>query len=167
MLKEYLLDILAAAVPGLALELSENLHREFNYDVVASPSEKIMQVLNPFEKQDDALKKNWFEQSPKKSILFIAPPDERIGRWLAKAVYESRKGATVIGILPLRADKEWFHKYILGVAAEVRFVKLFKSSVLGIPIPCDPIAVVVFKHFKGTTRFTSARYNGEVTEHLN
>ncbi len=159
--------MLSFVIPRLSSELSTNLQKEFKFDVVASPGERLSSLSTPFQKEDDALKKNWFDNSEKKSILFIPPADERMGRWLAKAVYESRKGATVIGILPLRADREWFHKYIQNVAAEVRFIKASNGSWPDITFLGAPLAVVVFKEFKGTTRFTTAGFNGEVTEHLN
>jgi len=167
MLKERLFELLTTLVPRIATELACNLHREFNFDVVASGGLKFSHLLNVSHSEDKALKLNWFDNSAKKSILFIAPLDEPVDRWLAKAIYESRKGATVVGILPVSADKEYFHKYIQNIAAEVRFIRVLKSDILRRAVSKDPIAVVVFKEFKGSTKFTSARFNGEVTEHLN
>ncbi len=161
MLKQKSLPALHA-LSGISPELCVQLLNEFNFDVVASGAEKSPHTSNP-----TALKLNWFDHSRKKAILFIPPPDEPIGQWLAKAIYESRKGATVIGLLPVRADKEYFHKYIQNIASEVRYIKDLPTPQRKNSRCSKPIAIVVFKEFKGTTRFTLAQSSGEITQFLN
>lgn len=160
-----LLSLLAPCFQKTTLELSENLHREFGFDVVATG-------FNSSDKQhaaseEDTIRKDWSLHSTKKSVLFIPPDLKQIGRWLAKAVYESRKGTTVIGILPVEVNKGWFHKYIQNVAAEVRFINMPRFKVLGYPLFPETIAVVIYRPFKGTTSFTTANCKGEVNGHLN
>ena len=58
--------------------------------------------------------------------VFMNPPFSRklkkpIDPWLAKAV-DASKITTVYGLIPSRTDTKWFHRYIHGVAAEVRFI---------------------------------------------
>jgi hypothetical protein len=155
-----LLTLLSSHFQKMALELSENLHKEFGFDVVATG--------NPSSfNQEETLRKDWTGHSRKKSVLFIPDDLKQSGRWLAKAVYESRKGTTVIGILPVEIHKPWFHKYIQNVAAEVRFISIPRFRVLGYPLFPETIAVVIYRPHKGITSFTIADAKGEVTGHLN
>jgi site-specific DNA-methyltransferase (adenine-specific) len=43
--------------------------------------------------------------------------------WLRKAVLEHKKGKNVVVMCPARTNTIWFHKYILEVSCEVRFLK--------------------------------------------
>lgn len=56
--------------------------------------------------------------------MFCNPPYGReIGKWVQKAWYEHEKnGNTIVMLLPVRTDTQWFHKYIYG-KAEIRFVR--------------------------------------------
>lgn len=155
-----LLNVLTSHFQRMALELSENLHKEFGFDVLATGQPDTL-------KEEETIRKDWTGHSKEKSVLFIPSDLRQTGRWLAKAVYESRKGTTVIGILPVEIHKPWFHKYIQNVAAEVRFISIPRFRVLGYPLFPETIAVVVYRPFKGITSFTTANSRGEVTGHLN
>ena len=50
------------------------------------------------------------------------PYGREIGKWVKKAYEESRKGCTVVCLLPSRTDTRRFHDYIYG-KAEIRFIK--------------------------------------------
>jgi hypothetical protein len=158
-----LLKILTSCFQKMTHELSQNLHGEFDFDVVATGANA---PANPFS-EEQTFRKDWTAHSSKKSVLFIPADLKESGRWLAKAVYESRKGTTVIGILPVEIHKPWFHKYIQNVAAEVRFISMPRFTVLGYPLFPETIAVVIYRPFKGVTSFTTANTKGEVTGHLN
>ncbi len=43
--------------------------------------------------------------------------------WVKKAYTQSLEGALVVALLPARTDSKWFHDYVLGKAAEVRFLR--------------------------------------------
>ena len=147
---------------GIHTSLCAALHREFHFDVLARGADKTHRSTLP-----GALNLNWFDNSEKKAILFIPPSKEAIGKWLAKAIYESRKGATVIGLIPVCLEKDYFHKYIQNIASEVRFIKTPKTLRKKYPCTSKTMALVVFKSFKGTTKFTSANYNAEIISFLN
>ncbi len=54
---------------------------------------------------------------------FVNPPYGReIGLWVKKAYDESQLGRTVVMLMPVRTDTNYFHNYILG-KAEIRFIK--------------------------------------------
>lgn len=56
-------------------------------------------------------------------VTFCNPPYGReIGKWVRKAYEESKKGPTVVMLLPARTDTKWFHDYIYG-KAEIRFIR--------------------------------------------
>ena len=53
----------------------------------------------------------------------VNPPyGKAIGLWCKKAWEESRRGATVVGLLPVRTDSIWFHEFVWK-QAEIRFLK--------------------------------------------
>lgn len=161
MIKKFrLLRTLSNLFQTKTTELAENLHKEFDFDLVTTGS-KIRRGI------DTALQKDWVDHSKKKSILFIPTNKETIGKWLAKAVYEHRKGATVIGIIPVEMNKRWFHQYVQNVAAEVRYLKMPRFSFMGLSLLPENIAVVIYRLFKGFTSFTNADEQGKVTQHLN
>jgi len=72
------------------------------------------------------------------------PPYGRvIGDWMRKAYEESRKGATVVCLVPARTDTRWWHDY--AMKGEIRFIKgrlKFGNATVNAPFPN---AVVVFR----------------------
>ena len=42
---------------------------------------------------------------------------------MAKAFTAARAGATVITLVPVRADTAWWHEHVLLTGAEVRYVR--------------------------------------------
>lgn len=52
------------------------------------------------------------------------PPYGRpIAAWMAKAHAAARAGATVVTLVPVRADTAWWHEHVLATGAEVRYVR--------------------------------------------
>ena len=69
-------------------------------------------------------------------------------RWVKKAYEESRKGATVVMLLPARTDTRWFHEWVYERAAEIRFLRgrlRFGGAKNSAPFPS---MIVVFRHEK-------------------
>lgn len=92
-----------------------------------------------FNEQDDGLRQEW---APNR--CWMNPPYGReIGRWMRKAMEESRKGATVVCLVPARTDTAWWHDY--AMKGEVTFLRgrlKFGNATSGAPFPS---AVVVFR----------------------
>jgi site-specific DNA-methyltransferase (adenine-specific) len=60
--------------------------------------------------------------------VWLNPPYSRCREFIAKAADESRKGLTVVALVPARTDTRWFHEHVWkGLeprhGVEVRFVK--------------------------------------------
>lgn len=109
----------------------------FGHDVCAiSENTKCEQFYSP---EDDGLSQPW------SGVCWMNPPYGRtIGLWVAKAFAESRRGATVVCLLPARTDTQWFHDYVMR-ASEIRLVRgrlKFGAAENSAPFPS---AVVVFR----------------------
>jgi phage N-6-adenine-methyltransferase len=87
---------------GLFDELDAVFH--FDLDAAAAPSNAKCQRF--FTKEDDALQQRWH------GSVFLNPPYGRsIACFMRKALEESRKGATVVCLVPARTDTAWWHQY--------------------------------------------------------
>ncbi len=54
---------------------------------------------------------------------FVNPPyGRKINKWIEKGYKESKKGKTVVFLIPSRTDTRWWHDYIM-LADEIRFIK--------------------------------------------
>ena len=74
--------------------------------------------------------------------VFMNPPYSKPEPWCEKAVLESRKGKTVVGLLRGDTSTRWFHKWVLPFA-EVRFIKgRLRFGDLGNPAPFPSIVAI-------------------------
>lgn len=80
---------------------------------------------------------------------YVNPPYGReIGKWLKKAVEESRLGKTVVCLIPSRTDTAWWHDYVMQ-ADEIRFIRgrlRFSNARWNAPFPS---AIVIFNKERG------------------
>ena len=125
---------------------------EFYFDLDVCASDENAKCSKYFTEEDDALSKDW------KGVCWMNPPYGRqISKWIEKAYQESKKGATVVCLIPARTDTSYWHKFIFPYAKEIRFIKgrlKFGKSNNSAPFPS---ALVVFKNSKGQIIRT---YNG-------
>lgn len=91
-----------------------------------------------FDVHDDGLAQEW---APFR--CWMNPPYGReIGRWMAKALEESRRGALVVCLVPARTDTAWWHEYAMhGRVVFVRGRLRFGEAKNSAPFPS---AVVIF-----------------------
>ncbi|MGF9711647.1 phage N-6-adenine-methyltransferase [Paenibacillus naphthalenovorans] len=95
------------------------LDAEFNFTLDPCSNGENAKCAKYFTKSDDGLTQEWAPH-----VVFMNPPYGReIGTWMRKAYEESKRGATVVCLVPARTDTRWFHDYVYGVADEIRFVK--------------------------------------------
>jgi len=123
-------------------EIFEPLQKEFNLQLDVCASSSNYKLDNYFTKEDDALTKDWH----KYGNFWMNPPFGReLKKWVQKAYEESTKGVTGVSILPVRSNTNWWHELIIGVGAEVRFLKgrvKFNDCIKGAWLP---FAIVIWK----------------------
>lgn len=109
----------------------------FSLDVCADAANAKAPLF--FDKATDGLAQSWAPHT-----CWMNPPYGRvIGAWVRKAYEESRKGATVVCLLPARTDTRWWHDFVLpyGETTFVRGRLKFGGATNSAPFPS---AVVVF-----------------------
>jgi hypothetical protein len=102
-------------------------------------------VKNIFQPDFPNTQQDWHENS--NTACWMNPPYGRqIGKWIKKAYGESRKGATVVCLLPARTDTIWFHEYC--TKGKIRFLKVrvyFESEGKKVDSAPFPSMIVVFR----------------------
>ena len=92
-----------------------NKQYHFTLDVCATPENAKCQKY--FTKKDNGLIQSW-----DKNTCWMNPPYGRdMGKWVEKAFRESRKGATVVCLVPARTDVKWWHEW--AMRGEITFIK--------------------------------------------
>lgn len=114
-----------------------NSKYNFALDVCALPENaKCRRYFTP---ETDGLKQEWG------GYCWMNPPyGRRIAEWVKKAYEESRKGATVVCLLPSRTDTKWWHDYCMK--GEIKFLRgrlKFGNSKNSAPFPS---AIVIFRN---------------------
>lgn len=118
----------------------EALDREFRFSIDVAASPMNAKTARFFSKEDDALAQRW------DGVAWCNPPygSDELPRWLAKAWSESRRGATVVVLVPARTDAGWWHDFALR-ASEIRFVR-GRLRFSGAPSTASfPSVVLVFR----------------------
>lgn len=78
------------------------------------------------------------------NINFVNPPYSEVKDWVKKGFLESKKGKTVVFLIPSRTDTRWWHDYCMK-AKEIRFIKgrlIFEGAKFNAPFPS---AIVIFQ----------------------
>jgi phage N-6-adenine-methyltransferase len=125
----------------------------FDLDVCALPtSAKCKHFFTP---EDDGLAQPW------EGVCWMNPPyGNQIGDWMRKAYEESRRGATVVCLVPSRTDTNWWHEWAMK-ADEIRLVRgrlTFEGAETSAPFPS---AVVVLRPgTDGPPRLSGVRADG-------
>lgn len=87
----------------------DELHAEFDFNLDPCASSTNHKCARYFTKAEDGLAQDWGA-----SRVFCNPPYGRaISQWMAKADEASRRGATVVMLVPARTDTKWFHDIAL------------------------------------------------------
>lgn len=104
---------------GTPRHIFNALNKEFDFTMDVAASDNLHVVDRYFTKETNGLKQSWAGER-----CFMNPPYGRdISDWVEKACKETfLECPLVVGLLPVRADTRWFHRYILP-NAEIRFIK--------------------------------------------
>jgi site-specific DNA-methyltransferase (adenine-specific) len=85
--------------------LFERLDDYFHFTLDPCSSDANTKCRKHFTVAEDGLSRSW-----KGEAVFMNPPyGKEIGKWMAKAYRESKKGATVVCVVPARTDTAWWH----------------------------------------------------------
>jgi hypothetical protein len=133
------------------LEFFAKLNDEFNFTLDAaalSTSALVPNYLGPdhdYLWRRDALTVEWDNASSGGAVWLNPPYGRQISKFVAKADAESKKGITVVCLVPARTDTNWW--WDSCIHHEVRFIKgRIKFSGAG-PAPF-PSAVIVMRPVK-------------------
>ena len=118
----------------------ELLNDEFKFTLDVCADKNNTKCKRFITKEMNAFKKSWEGE-----ICWMNPPyGKEIGNWMKKAYEESRKGCTVVCLIPSRTDTKYWHDYAMK-AKEIRFVKgrlRFVGADSSAPFPS---CIVIFK----------------------
>jgi phage N-6-adenine-methyltransferase len=120
-------------------ELFDKLNTKWNFELDVCATPQNAKVDRFFDEQADGLQQDW---SP--FVCWMNPPYGReIKKWMAKALEESEKGATVVCLVPSRTDTAWWHDYAMkGEIDYIRGRLKFGGHKNSAPFPS---ALVVFR----------------------
>ena len=105
----------------------EKLHTEFNFTLDAAAlrsSAVVPSYLGPDHEygwRHDALTVDWVEASEGGAVWLNPPYGREIAKFMKKANEESKKGITVVCLVPARTDTNWWWDNV--IMHEVRFIK--------------------------------------------
>ena len=114
------------------------LDEEFGFTLDVAADKFNSKCEKFFTESDNSLVQDWSND-----VCWMNPPFGRqIKLFVEKAYKESRKGAIVVCLLPVRSNTGWWHDYCMK--GEIRFIRgrpKFEGYKYGLPWP---LAIVVF-----------------------
>lgn len=101
-------------------DLFNRLDRFWHFDLDPASTDANAMTPEHFTPEQDGLAQSWHGRR-----VWLNPPYGRgIESWMRKAYEETRDGETlVIALVPARTDTAWYHDWIQGKAAEVKFIR--------------------------------------------
>lgn len=125
-------------------KLFDEIDREFGFTLDAAASRDNALCDQFLSEDDDAMFCDWGNH-----VVWLNPPYGSTGaytlkRWVEKSLDASRRGATVVMLIPARTNTNWFHDCCLAFG-EVRFVRgrpKFGGAKHGLP---QPLCYVIFR----------------------
>lgn len=113
------------------------LHAEFGFTLDPCCTHENAKTKRHYTPDENGLMQEWG------GVVFMNPPYGDIKAWMAKALSESKKGATVVCLVPSRTSTAWWHDY--AMKGEIRFIRgriKFVGEKHNAPFPS---AIVVFR----------------------
>lgn len=117
------------------------LNQEFGFELDVCATSENAKCEAYYTKEQDGLAQPWYKAA---ATCWMNPPYGRqIKQWMGKAYAESRRGVTVVCLVPARTDTAWWHEY--AMRGEIRFIRgrlKFGGTKNSAPFPS---AVVIFR----------------------
>ncbi len=130
--------------------LFDALDAVYHFTLDPCCTEKTAKCRVYFTQEHNGLVRNWAPDT-----VFMNPPYGReIGHWVKKAFIESRKGATVVCLIPARTDTKWWYDYCTHAHTIYFFTGRVKFICEGKELPASapfPSCAVVFEGATVTT----------------
>ena len=133
-------EVFASSATGMwetPQDLFDRLSRVFHFDLDVCATAENAKCDRYFSEQDNGLNQPW------DGVCWMNPPyGKTISQWMRKAYEESRKGATVVCLVPARTDAAWWHDW--AMKGDIHFLRgrlKFGNSKYNAPFPS---AIVVF-----------------------
>ena len=105
----------------------DKVSKEFTFTLDAAALQSSALCTNwygpnhPEENRRDAFSQDWHQDAGEGAIWLNPPYGKTIKEWMKKADEESKKGATVVCLVPSRTDTAWFHDHCIH--HEVRYIR--------------------------------------------
>ncbi|WP_251616907.1 phage N-6-adenine-methyltransferase [Senimuribacter intestinalis] len=100
------------------------LNEEFAFALDAAATNKTAKCSIYYTPETDGLLQSW----DCGGTVFCNPPYGReLKNWVKKAYEESKKGITIVLLIPARTDTSYFHDYIYGKAEIQLIQRLFRQ----------------------------------------
>jgi phage N-6-adenine-methyltransferase len=99
--------------------LYDHFDREFHFTCDAAASATNHKHPNYFDKQRDGLAQEW------QGVIWLNPPYNDIERWLQKVWKSAQNGCTVVVLIPLWTNMDWFQT--IAIHAHIRLLSLRPS----------------------------------------
>ena len=97
----------------------DKLNTQFDFNLDPCATAENAKCKKFFTIEDNGLEQDW-----SKYRVFCNPPYGRgLKDWVRKAYEESKKGALVVMLLPARTDTSYWHDYVVGGGADVRYLR--------------------------------------------
>lgn len=121
--------------------LFNKLNDEFHFELDAAATPENAKCAKFFTEKENALIQDW---TPYKSIFCNPPYGKPVYDFIKKSWQASRKGSTVVLLVPSRTDVKWFHEFVIPYA-ETRFIKgRLKFGGCKDPAPF-PSVIIIFR----------------------
>lgn len=119
-------------------EIFERLDAEFHFELDVCALSENAKCKKYFTPDLDGLSREWT------GTCWMNPPYGRaIGEWMKKAWEESKRGATVVCLVPARTDTAWWHDF--AMKGEIRFLRKRVRFVNAQSCAPFPSAIVIFR----------------------
>ena len=124
-------------------EIFNPLNEEFHFTLDVAANFQNAKCSCFFTKLDNGLIQDWGQNT-----CWMNPPFGRqMKLWVKKAYESSLMGATVVCLLPVRSNTNWWHDYV--IKGNIRFIRgrvIFKGQEKGLWFP---LSIIIFDLCKG------------------
>jgi len=119
----------------------DSLAAEFGFTVDACADSHNTKCKRFWSESDNGMAQDWSDE-----IVWMNPPYNRVEQWMQKAWQESRRGATVVCLVPARTDSIWWHRYAMKGEIRLFTQRLkFKKGGKRSDVAPFPSSLVIFR----------------------